>query len=742
MPTPFRDIAEYTPGELLADLKIATFIKEMALGIAEAQKALDENSVQQALELATTPIPGLNKTLIELGLSPPFYHFQYADIEINLAMSFRVQKEFALDVEASAKTSSSSSASSSSTSVGTTDLTITQNEASPAKATIELKENDEGEVKVAGKTVKLTASPGSADAELGANMSASAKNLADALEALEDDNGDPILKDPVEIEMLSDGDVSAASTSRGFEISRTNITVLDEDATSAIAYVGMNVDVGATFAYTLTRGLTVTNGSIGFAASASSSSTAVTVVTGAVEDQAEALVAAINAASGFNAKAELLSVGDELLDKVYFDTDVWQVSGNANEAVIERVVALLERYSGMNLMIQGHADPSGTDGYNFDLGESRANAVKALLVAAGISQTRLDTETKGETQPVDATGHDTSTPSQYNYTRCRRVEFHIKDFDYDFLLQLDSVDTGSGTDEIVFAATTETESELLASEEGEESKEVSVSDTITITAGSASQAFTAIASSSSTVAANQFKVYAGDPEETAEALAAAIEASTTFTDVSAVASGATVAISGEGSTVYLTLTTTKKGDAANNTSLSASDSLRVSKPFSKGKDGKAPEPGDTVSIGKVVFAVADPDDPDAVPDGADATFALGDDADATARNLTARINDTMDGEVSAAVAGNVVTIAGTPGTALAVDSENDAFKLSSKKVGGTKNLTSASANQAKAFALSVDVHYAKKYDLSLSGNSSIKARLVAIPAPADFLDEIKAYLSE
>ncbi len=742
MPTPFRDIADYTPGELLADLKIATFIKEMALGIAEAQKALDENSVQQALELATTPIPGLNKTLIELGLSPPFYHFQYADLEVNLSMSFRVQKEFGLDVEASASSNSSSSAESSSTSVGTTDLTITQDEASPATATLEFSANEEGQVKVAGQTVKLVDPPGGSDIELDDTLSKSAKLLADALEALEDD-GEPILKSPVKIEMVSDGDVSASSSSRGFEISRTNITVLDEDATNAIALVGMNLESDAKFAYTLTRGTPLGSESVGFDSGADIH---VTLTSGDVETSANDLADAITTTSTIS-DAEVIAIGNELLDKVYFDFDSYQIHGNANAAAIERVVKLMKRWPSLKITLEGHADPSGDDGYNINLGKARANAVKTLLVDAGVSSTRLDTDSKGEEQPVDATGHDIQTPANSstntntnpaNHTMCRRVEFHLDDFEYDFLLQLESVDAGSGADEIEYSEDSATESDLLASEEGEGERRLADGDILTITAGTTNVDFTARTTPS---AANEFEITSGDPEATAEALAEAIEGSTSLTDVNAVASDATVAISGSGATVYLTLTTTKKGDAANNTSLSASGSLRVSKPFSKGKDAKAPEPGDTVSIGKAVFAVSDPDDPDSVPDGADYTFAMGDDADATARNLASRINDALDGEVSAAVAANVVTIAGTPGTALAVDSENDAFKLGSKKIGGTKELKSSSSNQAKAFALSVDVHYAKKYDLSISGNSSIKARLVAIPAPADFLDEIKAYLA-
>lgn len=85
-----------TPGQVLADASVAEFIKTLGLSIAEAQQALDENSVDQIAEFIT-PRDGLGgRTLLDLGLSPAFYHYQHADISCSLQLSLRVEKDLSV----------------------------------------------------------------------------------------------------------------------------------------------------------------------------------------------------------------------------------------------------------------------------------------------------------------------------------------------------------------------------------------------------------------------------------------------------------------------------------------------------------------------------------------------------------------------------------------------------------------------------------------------------------------------
>jgi len=58
---------------------------------------------------------------------------------------------------------------------------------------------------------------------------------------------------------------------------------------------------------------------------------------------------------------------------------------------------------GHNLKLVGRADPRGTEAYNMDLGDRRANSVARYLERNGISPVRVFETSRGA---LDATGHD------------------------------------------------------------------------------------------------------------------------------------------------------------------------------------------------------------------------------------------------------------------------------------------------------------------------------------------------
>lgn len=84
------DLKEMTPGEVLADASVADFIRELGLGIAAAQVALDDNSVRQ-MEVFTRRREDLGgRSLLDLGLMPAFYHYQHADITCSMQIRMEV----------------------------------------------------------------------------------------------------------------------------------------------------------------------------------------------------------------------------------------------------------------------------------------------------------------------------------------------------------------------------------------------------------------------------------------------------------------------------------------------------------------------------------------------------------------------------------------------------------------------------------------------------------------------------
>jgi peptidoglycan-associated lipoprotein len=91
-------------------------------------------------------------------------------------------------------------------------------------------------------------------------------------------------------------------------------------------------------------------------------------------------------------------------DRVFFDFDSSVVRPDA-EATIRRWADWMNSYSDILVVIEGHCDERGTREYNLALGERRANAVKNVLTALGVSPTRVATISYGKERPA-VEGHN------------------------------------------------------------------------------------------------------------------------------------------------------------------------------------------------------------------------------------------------------------------------------------------------------------------------------------------------
>jgi outer membrane protein OmpA-like peptidoglycan-associated protein len=85
--------------------------------------------------------------------------------------------------------------------------------------------------------------------------------------------------------------------------------------------------------------------------------------------------------------------------------------------ILNEIVALLQRESGVRVRIEGHTDSDGTDATNQDLSERRADAVRQYLTSKGIASARLEIQGFGESRPVAS--NDTAEGKAQN----RRVGF-------------------------------------------------------------------------------------------------------------------------------------------------------------------------------------------------------------------------------------------------------------------------------------------------------------------------------
>ena len=99
-----------------------------------------------------------------------------------------------------------------------------------------------------------------------------------------------------------------------------------------------------------------------------------------------------------------------------YDSDVLRAPARQNLATL---AASLEKYPNTDLMIVGHTDATGPDGYNMTLSERRAAAASNYLASQGVARTRLRSTGRGESEPVAS--NDTESNKQKN----RRVEVAI-----------------------------------------------------------------------------------------------------------------------------------------------------------------------------------------------------------------------------------------------------------------------------------------------------------------------------
>jgi outer membrane protein OmpA-like peptidoglycan-associated protein len=90
----------------------------------------------------------------------------------------------------------------------------------------------------------------------------------------------------------------------------------------------------------------------------------------------------------------VLTLGD-----VLFDTGRAQLNPGA-ATKMDQLAQFLSQHPDRRAEIDGFTDSVGSDAYNEDLSQRRANAVKAALVTRGVDPTRINTQGYGKAYPV------------------------------------------------------------------------------------------------------------------------------------------------------------------------------------------------------------------------------------------------------------------------------------------------------------------------------------------------------
>lgn len=104
---------------------------------------------------------------------------------------------------------------------------------------------------------------------------------------------------------------------------------------------------------------------------------------------------------------------------VYFEYDSSAVKGQRNLNVIHNIVGYLSANPNIYIFIEGHTDERGPQAYNMALAARRANIVRNMIAADGISPDRLFTIAYGKERPVVLEQHEEA------WSKNRRAEFKI-----------------------------------------------------------------------------------------------------------------------------------------------------------------------------------------------------------------------------------------------------------------------------------------------------------------------------
>lgn len=112
------------------------------------------------------------------------------------------------------------------------------------------------------------------------------------------------------------------------------------------------------------------------------------------------------------------SLREVYLPDVNFDFNVSALS-DLGRGQVHRIKDMLDKEPGLKVVLEGHTDFKGSDGYNEKLGMDRSDAVRAELLSLGVAQDRISTVTFGESKPLYAAEDDWARAVN------RRVQPHV-----------------------------------------------------------------------------------------------------------------------------------------------------------------------------------------------------------------------------------------------------------------------------------------------------------------------------
>lgn len=111
-----------------------------------------------------------------------------------------------------------------------------------------------------------------------------------------------------------------------------------------------------------------------------------------------------------------------VLENIFYDYDQWAIRDDAKPS-LDKLSKILKTNPAVRIQLSSYTDCRGTDEYNLDLSQKRAQSAIDYLIAGGISAGRLVAQGFGESSPADNCICEQCTEEQHQINR--RTTFKI-----------------------------------------------------------------------------------------------------------------------------------------------------------------------------------------------------------------------------------------------------------------------------------------------------------------------------
>lgn len=112
-----------------------------------------------------------------------------------------------------------------------------------------------------------------------------------------------------------------------------------------------------------------------------------------------------------------------VLENIYYDYDRWNIRPDARPILDSLANLLQDNPEIVRIELTSHTDCRGSDEYNENLSQKRAESAVTYLIGAGIEMDRLSARGYGESQPVEVCECESCTEEEHQANR--RTAFRI-----------------------------------------------------------------------------------------------------------------------------------------------------------------------------------------------------------------------------------------------------------------------------------------------------------------------------